>query len=218
MYANVTYKTNKKKVEIICPEHGLFKQRPNDHLSGQGCRLCGINLRADKKRMTKKLFVEKSNSVHKNKYDYSKVDYENNKTKITIICQIHGEFEQNPGDHLKGVGCPNCNESKGEAKIEKFLYENKIVFERQKTFKKCMNKRKLLFDFYLPEYNTCIEYDGIQHFKPIKFFGGQQEFEKTKKRDKIKEDFCLKNKKELLRINYKEISDIEKILNRRLES
>ena len=103
-YSKVDYKNNKTKVCISCKEHGEFWIRPDHHLQGQGCPKCGGT-----KKLTTKEFEEKSNLIHKFKYDYSKVEYKNNETKVCIICPIHGEFWQTPHAHLGGQGCQCCN-------------------------------------------------------------------------------------------------------------
>ena len=109
-YSKVEYINNSTKVCIICPEHGEFWQTPNKHLSGQGCRKCGIKRVWEKRgRITTEEFINKAKKVHGDKYDYSKVEYKNNSTKICIICPIHGEFWQTPSSHLGGCGCPKCS-------------------------------------------------------------------------------------------------------------
>ena len=93
------------KVEIICKKHGSFFQTPTEHMSGTGCFEC-----KGTKKHTLDTFIEKANDVHKNKYDYSKVNYVNGLTKIIIICKVHGEFEQLPTDHAcGGKGCAKCS-------------------------------------------------------------------------------------------------------------
>jgi len=84
----VEYKNYKENVKIICPEHGEFYQRVSNHLNGNGCTEC------DNKNRRNKDYIEKCRLKFKNKYDYSLVDYKNNKTKVKIICKIHGIFEQ----------------------------------------------------------------------------------------------------------------------------
>ncbi len=102
-YSKTEYKNINTKVCIICPEHGEFWQSPDIHLNGGGCPTCAGN-----KRYTFDEFVSISNSVHHNKYDYSKVEFKNSKEKVCIICPEHGEFWQAPYQHMSGVGCPNC--------------------------------------------------------------------------------------------------------------
>ena len=102
-YFKVKYVNSQTKIEIICPEHGKFYQTPNNHLKGKGCPKCngGIFLGCDD-------FVQKAKKVHRDRYDYSRVEYINSKTKVCIICPEHGEFWQTPDKHLQGDGCPEC--------------------------------------------------------------------------------------------------------------
>ncbi|EFX2640874.1 GIY-YIG nuclease family protein [Shigella sonnei] len=102
-YSLVEYKGSNKKVKIICPEHGVFEQTPHNHLDGGGCRKCGGNAPLDTET-----FIAKAKAVHGDKYDYSKVVYKNNRTKVKIICPEHGVFEQQPNHHLQGKDCAEC--------------------------------------------------------------------------------------------------------------
>lgn len=198
------YKNNKQIIEIECPIHGKFKQSIKNHKK-YGCKKCS------RKYLDEKMFINSSNEIHDNFYDYSKIDFINNKTKVEIICPLHGKFKQKPNTHLMGHGCPICKQSKGELEIRKYLKEKNIKFEEQKKFKNCKNKRELPFDFYLPEFNICIEFDGKQHFEVIEKFGGEKEFEKVKLRDEIKNNYCKLNNIRLIRIKYNQ--NIEKKLN-----
>lgn len=108
-YSKVNYKNSKIYIIIICKVHGEFKQMPYEHLQSNGCPRCGIIDRGINLRKTNEEFIEQAKYVHKDKYDYSKVEYIGNKNKIMIICKIHGEFEQIPYHHLRGCGCPKCN-------------------------------------------------------------------------------------------------------------
>jgi len=206
-YSLVKFNKSNIKIEIICPEHGIFKQTPNNHLCGFGCPSCAGN-----KKLTTKDFIKKSKKIHGNRYDYSLVEYKNANTKVKIICKKHGIFKQTPYKHLKNQGCPNCKNSKGETLIRNYLENKKILFEQEKIFKNCKNKQFLPFDFYLPEYNICIEYDGIQHFKPIEIWGGVKSLKENQKRDKIKTDYCKENNIYLIRIKYNQ--NIKKQLNK----
>ena len=107
-YSKVHYKSSKEKVVITCPIHGDFKQSPNDHLTGRGCLKCGAYTRNNKNKSNKEEFIEKSNGVHNDWYNYSKVKYKHSKEKVTITCPVHGDFEQKPIYHLSGRGCPEC--------------------------------------------------------------------------------------------------------------
>jgi hypothetical protein len=107
-YSLVEYKTNKTKVKIICHEHGLFEQIPSNHMLGQNCPLCANILRNVNNKLTLTDFLNKANEVHKDKYDYSLVDYKHSKLKVKLICKEHGDFEQTPQSHLDGRGCAKC--------------------------------------------------------------------------------------------------------------
>ena len=125
-YSKVEYVDYMTKVCIICPEHGEFWQTPNKHLSGQGCPKCG-----NTKKLTLTEFIERSRKIHGDKYDYSKVRYINNGTKVCIICPEHGEFWQTPHNHLIGHGCHKCKNNKISASetktTEKFVLEARKV-------------------------------------------------------------------------------------------
>lgn len=111
-YSKVEYKNNSTKVCIICPEHGEFWQSPNSHMNGVGCPKCS------KQYMDKEYFTECAKKIHNNKYDYSKVNYINARTKVCIICPEHGEFWQTPNGHLSGCGCPKCGEKTTAEKLK----------------------------------------------------------------------------------------------------
>jgi hypothetical protein len=173
-----------------------------DHYNSNGCPYCSG------KKMNTDLFIKKSKKIHNNFYDYSKVDYKKSLEQVTIFCPIHGSFKQKPNIHLGGHGCPVCKSSRGEKEIIKLLDENNVEYKYQKIFKKCRHILPLPFDFYLPMYNVCIEYNGIQHYKMIEYFGGEDSFKMRKKRDTIKKDFCKNNKIKFRIITYK--NNIEK--------
>jgi len=120
--------------------------------------------------------------------------------------------------YLDFLGCESYRTSYGEKRIQEFLISNKIYFIREKKFKTCMNIKELPFDFYLPEYNLCIEYDGEHHFHIVSKYGGVEYLEKVKRNDTIKNIWCLDNSIKLLRISYKEKGKIFDILSEKLLS
>ena len=200
-YSLVEYKNNKTKVSIKCltPSHGIFNVSPSHHLNGIGCPKCSGSY-----HRTIDELVGEMNIIHFSKYNYFINKYNNIKEKIQIKCPQHGVFTQMIGHHLNGHGCPNCYQSKGENIIEEYLLSNKIKYIKEKSFSKCLSKKgnKLRFDFYLPNYNTLIEYDGIQHFKPVEYFGGVEYLKEVNINDNIKNIFCENNNIELYRISY----------------
>ncbi|MCD8208271.1 MAG: hypothetical protein LUD72_10075 [Bacteroidales bacterium] len=107
-YSNVVYRGVDKKVEIICPLHGSFLQRPMNHLKGQGCPICGKIKRPIPRRKPLEVFIREARAVHNDKYGYDQVKYVNTNTYVGIICPDHGLFRQTPKNHLNGHGCPYC--------------------------------------------------------------------------------------------------------------
>jgi hypothetical protein len=166
-------------------------------LAGAGCTNCNYKLSNND-------FIDKSNKIHNNKYLYDKTNYDGNRNYVTIKCKKHGYFKQKARIHLAGFGCPKCSESIGESKIANILDSNNISFIRQYKFDDCKYILSLPFDFFLPEYNICLEYNGLQHYEPVDFFGGQDSFEYRKKLDEIKINYCLKNNINLFIITYKD--------------
>lgn len=129
-YSKVVYETGRKKVCIICPEHGEFWQTPQKHLSGQGCARCYGNV-----KMTKEEFVERANKIHHGKYDYSRVIYEGYEKKICIICPVHGEFWQTPHAHLAGQGCQECYGNK-KCTSEQFIEKARKIHGNKYDYSK----------------------------------------------------------------------------------
>lgn len=186
-YSKVEYINSKNKVCIICPEHGEFWIRPNNHLLGQGCPVCGELKRRESKKTSLDDWVDAANHIHNSKYDYSKVEYVNNRTKVCIVCPKHGEFWQTPSSHLSGKGCPICRESELEKEIIKLLNEEGINYE-YRYHSEWLGKLEL--DFFLPDFSIAIECQGKQHYQSVKHFGGVERFIKQLERDKLKKKKC----------------------------
>ena len=205
-YSLVEYINAKTKIKIICPKHGIFEQTPGTHINQKhGCLKCQGQNKSSLE------FIEECSKIHNNKYDYSLVEYINSIIKVKIICPVHGIFEQKPNDHRKGCGCPMCNISKGETIIKKYLGDNNIKYIQHYSFNDCKNKNLLWFDFYLLDKNTCIEYDGIQHYEPIEYFGGINGLKYIMKNDRIKDRYCKKMRINLIRFKYNENIDFNLI-------
>ena len=188
-YSNVSYVNAHTKIHIVCPKHGKFLQRPNDHLNGCGCPICANEIKGKYQISNRGKFINDAKKIHGNKYNYSKIKYINNRTKVCIICKEHGEFWQMPHNHLQGDGCPKCKYSKLEKEIENLLSINGIKYISQYK-SEWLGKQSL--DFYIPIYNAAIECQGIQHLKPIQHFGGDDAYKKQKIRDSSKQKKCEK--------------------------
>lgn len=120
-YTTVEYEGSKINVNIECFKHGIFKQRPNDHLNGSGCPLCKPN-----HPMNTDEFVEKANIKHDFTYDYSLVKYKKSNIPVSIRCLIHGMFEQTPNNHLNGCGCPKCSNYGFSKELSGYFYVQEI--------------------------------------------------------------------------------------------
>ena len=201
-YSNVEYRNQITKVKIVCPIHGEFWQTPKNHMKGQGCPKCGEEYAKTFRKNNWEHFVKESVRRFGECYEYPRIkeEYENSHSKITLKCKVCGnEFIKIACDHLTSPngGCSHYEKttSKLEDEIRNFLEENNISYVRQKKFEWL---GQLELDFYLPNYNVAIECQGIQHFKAVDWFGGDDEFEKTIMRDKLKKELCSANGVKLL--------------------
>lgn len=203
-YPNAIYLSANKKLLITCENHGDFEQTPNNHLNGQGCPFCYKEIVGKWNCLTTEEFIKRAIEIHGDKYDYSKVNYSNSQVKVCIICPEHGEFWQTPNDHIYGHGCLKCNDSKGEKLIIDILDENNIEYIRE--YKIPEQIYKFRYDFYLPRYNILIEFHGIQHYKPVEFFGGEEAFKELQFRDMFKKELAKELKIQLIEFNYKQLN------------
>lgn len=188
-YSKVNYINKNTKICIICPKHGEFWITPDKHVnSKQGCPKCAKNYKLDTDS-----FVKKARLVHGEFYNYDKCLYKDTETKVCIVCPEHGEFWQTPHGHLSGHGCPMCHEEKNinEIKLFNFLKDN-INEEIISQYKEDWLSGQTL-DIYIPSKKIGIEYQGIQHFKPVKYFGGIKKYEYTRQKDKEKFEKCKTN-------------------------
>ena len=149
-YSNVIYVNNRTEVKIICPVHGEFLQKPEYHLAYHGCSICGDLLCGEKNRKTKEKFVNDAVKIHKEKYDYSLVDYKSALEKVKIICPVHGEFLQKPSSHLNGNGCLKCSIERvanvNRNTQQKFLEKSERVHGKRYDYSKSVygNRHKKL--------------------------------------------------------------------------
>lgn len=188
-----------------CKKHDVvWYALPMHILNGSGCIQC----------KGEKIYNNKAKNIDAYRYEVAQTIsnieviseyYINAKTPILHKCNVCGcNWNASPDNILRGYGCPECNLSKGENKIKDYLVKHHVNYIPQHTFQDCRNILPLPFDFYLPDYNMCIEYDGIQHFEPVEYFGGELVFKETVNRDLIKTNYCLLNNIHLLRIRYDE--------------
>lgn len=183
-YSKTVYVTGDTDAIITCPIHGDFPQKPKDHLRS-GCYECGLNKISDFFKSNKDEFVSKAIKLHGDKYDYSKVEYVNSSTKVTIICKNHNEpieFTQTPNKHLEGRGCPDCNPNTSKQEIEVVDFIASIYNGIIETSDRNILSGKEL-DIFLPEINLAIEYNGLYWHSEV-HKSNNYHIEKTKLCDK----------------------------------
>lgn len=201
-----TYNGSNTKIKHHCLICGhIWFVAPNSLLHGTGCPECDKT----RKKRTHEEYIRKVSLVNQ---DIEVIEqYNGCFVPILHKCKLDGfEWMAYPNNILKGQGCPQCSESSGERRIRQYLIKNNITHVYQKIFKDCKDKRVLPFDFYLSEYNICIEYQGIQHYEPIDYFGGENAFKTQILRDNIKKEYCKKNNIYLFEIPY--YSDLDEEL------
>ena len=224
-YQKTIYKKSYLKVCVTCKKHGDFLIRPNSHLMGCGCPKCWEEKRGKAKIRARKDVLTECASIHNNKYDYSLITddvYIDTHHKVPIICHLHGIFFQTIHTHRGGVGCPHCPPSTisvGEDMVNTFLSNNGIEFIPQYRFLNdnmiCKNKT-FVVDFYLPKYNTVIEYNGQQHYKEMGYFGGKEKLEQTQDRDLSFRVYCKEHKLKLIEIPFTKRDEIGDIISKAL--
>lgn len=204
------YVNKRTKLKLQCPNGHKHEIRLDSFQNGSGCKQCMIdNMKNDTEDVINKLNNKGFKLLSK---------YTVNNDKITLQCEKNHIFESTYDRIINhGSGCPICNKSKGELKIRNFLDNNKIYYKQEYKFKDCKFYKELPFDFYLYDYDICIEFDGIQHFEIIKHFGGLDDFIGRIIRDTIKNKYCEDNNIKLIRIPYWEIDNIENILIKELK-
>lgn len=208
------------KIKYICPKHGLQETELRILEMGCGCPECG------KEKISKALILDVDNvrniiesvdgNVWLNPDEYMGVAVNN----LKIKCKCGNMYTTSLSSyvHYNVTRCPSCSnkESKSETYIKNFLVNHNINFKQEKSFKDCKDINALPFDFYLPDYNCCIEYNGKQHYEPIDYFGGKERFEIQKKHDKMKKEYCEKNNIKFICIPYWDENNIEEILTKQL--
>lgn len=201
-YDAVAYVNNKTHVSVTCRAHGPFPVRPDMHVARkQGCSNCGGS-----KALTTAGFVDRARQIHGDRYEYGMVEYQNMYVLVTIECPDHGPFEQIPHSHLDGHGCSRCRESKGERAVRNALDEWHIAYVQHWRDHDCIFRGRLTFDFALPEHKALIEFDGQQHYKPVKWSKNMTDeaalaaFRIVQARDRAKDEWARANGWTLVRL------------------
>lgn len=204
------YVNNKTKIRVKHNKCGnVYKARPSKFLSGSRCPFC-----SGKAKKTNEQFKKEVLDLVGNEYTFLDY-YDNAYTKIRVKHNKCGYiYEVTPSNFLRGSHCPYCNNPKGEEVINKILKSLNINYEYQKTFPDLRDIQPLSYDFYIPDQSILIEYQGIQHYQPIGYFGGGERFEYQQKHDKMKADYAKDHHYNLITVPYTEdtFSKIKKYL------
>lgn len=173
---------------------------------------CECNENSSKNIRTNKKENELFDYCNKNNYELIG-NYKDSRSHVLIKhLKCENEWFVSPSNLKRGFGCPYCKESKGEKEISKILDKYNVDYIPQYIFSDCFYINPLRFDFYLPKFNLCIEYQGRQHYQPVSIFGGYEGYKNTLIRDGIKEKYCENNDIPLLKIKYTNYKNIENIL------
>lgn len=190
---NAVYVNTHTKIEVVCNRHGVFSATPNSLLHKHGCKECRRETIGKNRVLTQEEVIKRLENVWGDKYDLSKINYVNARTKIIPVCKIHGEFKTRFSDFENRHGCPFCNESRLENEIDTFLKINNVYFTREYNENWLKNGvGTLKLDFYLPDYKTAIECQGKQHYTDKSKYGEYGEFENILERDLRKFNLCKK--------------------------
>lgn len=214
------YKNNKTKVLAKCKKCGFENMvRPDNISSGKTCKACAMKKFTTSRKFSIDIFKDRVKEVSGDEYSVIG-EYKNADTKIKMVHEKCGYiFFMTPNKfYHSGRRCPNCNnKSNPEKEIYDLLISKNIKFKEQYTMDDCRRILCMKFDFALDIDDTLIliEYNGIQHYKPVDIFGGEKNLRETQLRDKIKKDYCQRKNINLHYIDYTQ--NIKKELNNIIE-
>lgn len=214
-----TYETAHEKLLVRCPEGHEYEVQYANFYSGKRCPECYIKSKSKELSHSYKYINDYFDEFG---YKLLSKEYKNNKKLLLVQCPEGHLWKVRFDNFYSGQRCPNCIETKGEQKISNYLVSSNIKYIPQHKYNDCRYKNPLAFDFYLLDYNTCIEYQGEQHYFPVDFAGkgekwAEKQFKLNQKRDQIKREYCNKNNIKLIEIPYWEFNDIDKILDKELK-
>ena len=200
---------SKLEFECECGNHFFASWSNIKHMSGL-CKKCAMSQVSHEDYMQRILkYLDRFELINK---------YESSEKEVYFRCKKCNTLIHQKARHTyeRGIYCPCCDGTRGEQYISDYLLVKKINFISQYKFEDCRNINPLPFDFYLPDYNICIEFQGKQHYEPVEYFGGKERYKEQVIRDNIKKQYCKDNNIILLEISYKDFNNIDDILNNAL--
>lgn len=203
-------------ITVKCSKHGkLHSEKFYNIIKSYGCPDCSVENRRENRRTDIETLINQIKEVHREFITLiNPKDYINTDTPLKFKChkKKHGVFISSSHSILRGAGCPICKTSKGERAILFWLRDNNIKHKWQYRVKKHNGKGHFIFDFYLPQHDCLIEYDGRQHFIEIEAWGGSESLKKVQRIDKMKNEYAEFNSLKMLRIPYTDFEQIDNIL------
>ena len=210
-----TYVNKRTKIRVKHNKCGhVYKVAPSNFLKGNRCCKCFVEREKRAKKKTNYQFEQEIYDLVGDEYEFLD-NYVDSKTKIRVKHNKCGHvYKVAPHHFYEGHRCPYCTNSKGEDIINKILKVLGIKYEYQKTFDDLKDINPLSYDFYIPSQRILIEYQGIQHYQPFDYFGGEDKFKVQQKHDKIKADYAKSHGYNLIPVPYTEdtFSKIKKYL------
>lgn len=201
-----------RKLNMKCPnhKHNIFKMNFAQFKLGHRCPKCQHESRSlSYEEIENRITSENGYELIGVRYDYKlkqKITY------ITYKCLNNHIHETTMTSFRNGSRCPFCSETKGEKSVRLTLNKYLLQYEQYKKFDDCFDVRALEFDFFIPSKNVIIEYDGRQHYESIDCFGGEKYLKNIKRKDEIKNQYCINNNIKLIRIPYWKFDNIEEII------
>lgn len=212
------YINNEEKLKFICNKHkdkGVqYKSWGNMQTKAHPCIYCSKELVIQNSRKSNDSFIKEVNEIHGSKYTVIS-EYKGSHKKVDVYCtKCNSVFSIKASHLLAGHGCGICTKSIGEERIKEFLDNNNVNYIREHRFEDCRGIKRLLpFDFYIPQFNICIEYQGVQHYQPVDIFGGIKAFKTQQTNDCLKKQYCESKHIKLIEIPYWKQNQINNILS-----
>lgn len=207
---------NKEKMDINIPKRPDYVYKNKGWINWETFLNSNLSPRSKSKLFLTYDVAKKYIKKLKFKNEYEYYEYVKKNNILFLPLRPDNAYKKNWHGYIHFLECTSDKESYGERKIRDILDCYHIKYVRERKWDSCKNINELPFDFYLPDFNMCIEYDGELHFRSSKLFGGTKTLMRIKKHDEIKTAWCISNNIQLLRISYLDKKKIKKIIKEKL--